>query len=388
MKTKKFIMIPALLVVVLLPAVSFAAAATLDFSWMPSADCLSVVPFTSADIFNDGGTTTIAGQYSCLGVNFSGAPVPYRLPGALTPLGKTDISGNPLGLATEPVTTPISIAFDIPQYWIYFDLFASLGCDGSSVPITLRDAGDNIISTSDVNLAPEVIVVAAAPPLAGRFVISSGTPFSSIDFDVTDCNGGYVIDNLTFTSLLPVPKNTPPVASSLVSKSGWDVIVEDTSQDAEDAPGAMTVTVDCGAPQHPIPNPNILTGHDGDIFTCTYTYAGSYVIRHKVKDSLGLAAFSNAPVYVPVKYTVEGTITRSDGTTPIYGVILYLNNGTRNTNATSSRSDGTFRFTNVVPGNYSVRALKAGYTFANPVISGIVVSNGNVTGQDFSSIAP
>lgn len=347
MKTKMFMMITALLVVGLLPAGSFATIASLDFSWTPSPDCLSVVPFTSADIFNDGGTTTIASQYSCLGVNFSGAPVPYRFAGALTPLGIPDISGNPLGLATEPVNSPISIAFDIPQYWIYFDLFASLGCDGSSVPITLRDAGNSIISTSDVNLAPEVIVVSVAPPLGGRFVISSGTPFSSIDFGVTDCAGGYVIDNLTFTSLVAAPQNTPPHAIKTVSQSGWDVIVTDNSTDAEDAQPSLSVTVDCG-------NGTTKAGHGGDALTCTYAYAGSYVIRHKVKDTLGMAALSgNAPVSVPVKYTVSGKATRSNGTTAISGALLYLKVGTTAKYSTSTAADGTFTFRNVAPGGTS-----------------------------------
>jgi len=95
-------------------------------------------------------------------------------------------------------------------------------------------------------------------------------------------------------------------------------------------------------------------------------------------------------VYVPVKYTVSGKVTRSNGTTAIGGVTLYLQKTgtTTKTNAASSRTDGTYTFKNVAPGTYDVIAIKAGYTFASPALSGVVVTSANVTGSDISSIAP
>jgi hypothetical protein len=185
------------------------------------------------------------------------------------------------------------------------------------------------------------------------------------------------VKSVTVTSL-----NTPPTPAETVTVAGWVVTIVDSSSDNESAQPALNVTVGCGSGGVVAPS---ATQPGGSTFTCTYTTAGTRYITHKAVDPDGASAMSaNTSVYVPTKYTVKGTVTRSNGTTPIYGVILYLNNGVKNTNATSSKSDGTFTFTGVVPGTYSVKALKSGYTFTNPEISGLVV-DGNEIDVNFSS---
>jgi hypothetical protein len=179
--------------------------------------------------------------------------------------------------------------------------------------------------------------------------------------------------------------NTPPVPSMTVAQSGWTVTVTDSSTDAEDAQSALSVTVDWGTGTTPS------TGNGGSTFTHTYTVAGNYVIKHKVKDTAGVATWSaNASVYVPVKYSVSGKITRSNGTTAISGATLYLRKTgtTTKTNAAFSRTNGTYTFSGVAPGTYDVIAIKAGYTFVSPAFSGVVVTDDVVTGIDISSIAP
>jgi hypothetical protein len=176
--------------------------------------------------------------------------------------------------------------------------------------------------------------------------------------------------------------NTPPTPSANVSVAGWVVTIVDSSSDAESAQVDLDVTVGCGSGGVVAPS---ATQAGGSTFTCTYTTAGTRYITHKAVDPDGATGMSaNTSVYVPTKYTVKGKVTKVDGTTPIYGVILYLNNGIKNTNSTSSKSDGTFTFTGVVPGTYSVKALKSGYTFTDPEISGLVV-DGNEIDVNFSS---
>jgi PKD repeat protein len=184
-------------------------------------------------------------------------------------------------------------------------------------------------------------------------------------------------------SVLPVSRNIAPVASRTITQSGWAVTVVDSSTD-DATLSAGAVYIDWG-------NGTSSTGNAGDTFTKTYTVAGNYVIKHKVKDAAGVATWSaNASVYVPVKYSVSGKVTRSNGTTAISGTTLYLRKTgtTTKTNAAASRTNGTYTFSGVAPGTYDVIAIKAGYTFASPALSGVVVNPANVTGIDISSVAP
>jgi len=183
--------------------------------------------------------------------------------------------------------------------------------------------------------------------------------------------------------------NTPPTASASVSVNGWTVTIVDNSSDTESSPSDFTVTVGCGSGGTIAPS---ATQPGGSTFTCTYTTAGSRYISLRVKDQDGATTFfPNQYVYVPTKYTVKGKVTRSNGTTPISGATVYLNDGTRNTNSATTRTDGTFTFSNVIPniapGTYKVTATKSGYTFSNPEVSGLVV-DGDEIDVNFSSNTP
>ena len=80
----------------------------------------------------------------------------------------------------------------------------------------------------------------------------------------------------------------------------------DSSTDSEDDQSARGVTVDWGTG-----SPS--TGSGGSTFTHTYTVAGTYYIKHKVKDTAGVATWSaNTSVCVPVKYAVSSFIICSD----------------------------------------------------------------------------
>jgi PKD repeat protein len=196
---------------------------------------------------------------------------------------------------------------------------------------------------------------------------------------VTDNTGAATISPARQISV--VSQNTAPVAVKLAPVvSGLNVTVSDRSTDAEDAPGTMTATVLCG-------NNTVKTGPDNTDLVCTYTTAGSYTIRHSVMDTGGLGS-SSANVTVTVggstsRYAVSGTLTRQDGT-PVSGGTLYLQVGTQAKYvAVSAAVTGNFTFTNVLPGTYTIRAIKGGLTFTNPaetVPSPIVVGSSDLTG--------
>jgi hypothetical protein len=168
--------------------------------------------------------------------------------------------------------------------------------------------------------------------------------------------------------------------------SGMTVTISDRSTDAQDPPGAMTVTVNCG-------NSTVITGPDHTDFVCTYTTAGTYIIKHSVKDTGGLGASSpNASVTVgssSSRYSVSGTLTKQDGT-PIGSGYIYLQlAGVNKYVAISSATTGTFTINNVLSGTYTVVATKTGLTFTNPaqsIPSPIVVGSSNITGVIVKSV--
>ena len=171
-------------------------------------------------------------------------------------------------------------------------------------------------------------------------------------------------------------KDTPPVLTATTAT------IHDTSTDAQDASGTMTATLICG-------NNTLTTGPDNSDLVCTYTTAGTYTIKHSVKDSGGLGSSSaNVQVVIagPAKTTVSGKLTRQDGTTPIPYAILNLQvGGVTKYTTTSQATTGNFNFTNVVSGTYTVKAVKAPNTFTLPAeptdVTPIVVSGTPITGQ-------
>ena len=258
----------------------------------------------------------------------------------------------------------------------------------------------NTINVSGIN-APTPISIDACSSTLCQYSIDGGTTWVSTSGTVI---GGSVRVRLnsastgstTTTATLNIGGisgifrvttiNTAPTAAKLAPVvTGMTVTVSDRSTDAEDAPGTMTVTVNCG-------NSTVKTGPDNTDLVCTYTTAGTYIIRHSVKDTGGLRSSSanvSATIAGSARYNVSGTLTKQDGT-PIAGGTLFLQVGTQAKYvAVSAATTGNFTFTNVLPGSYTVKAIKTGLTFTLPaqsVPAPIVVGSSNVTGVVVKSI--
>jgi len=196
---------------------------------------------------------------------------------------------------------------------------------------------------------------------------------------VTDNAGGMTMSPIRTVTALSM--NTAPVAIMTYNQSGSIVTIHDASTDAEDPPGAMTVTVDCG-------NGIVVTGPDHTDLVCSYTTAGTYIIKHRVKDSGGLGAESgNVSVTVATpRFTVSGTLKKQDGT-PIGGATLYLQlAGVNKYAAATAATTGAFAFVNVPAGTYTVKIVKSGISTAPASGSPITVSTASVTGVDLRSV--
>jgi predicted CxxxxCH...CXXCH cytochrome family protein len=191
-------------------------------------------------------------------------------------------------------------------------------------------------------------------------------------------------------NLLPVPDRT-------VTVSGYTVTVTDYSTDPDyntcghSGPGAVRVQWGTAVAPDTEISADLTDTRPTMGRTVSYTYAtsGTYTLKHAVRDNYpsGYIYSNNIAVTVPTTVSVKGTVTRSNGTTLIYGASLTLRSATKSYIATT-KTDGTFTFTNVQPGTYNITAIKAGYTFSNPAVTGIAVTTENVTGINFSSITP
>ena len=87
--------------------------------------------------------------------------------------------------------------------------------------------------------------------------------------------------------------------------------------------------------------------------------------------------FTAAPVPIPT-YSIEGVVS---GATK-EGVTINLTGAT--TATTTSGADGSYSFTGLLNGSYTVTPVKTGYTFT-PSSSGVNVSGANMTGNDFEA---
>jgi hypothetical protein len=257
----------------------------------------------------------------------------------------------------------------------------ALGAAGNQIDFTVTSACESAPCTyewicGDGSTEPGGATHTHTYPKAGNYLVA---------VKVADSTGALTMSPTR--QITAVSQNTAPVASKLAPVvSGMTVTITDTSTDAEDAPGAMTATVLCG-------NSTVATGPDNTNLACTYTTAGSYTIRHSVKDTGGLGN-SSANVTVSVggsasRQTVSGTLTKQDGS-PVSGATLYLQVGTQAKYvAVSAATTGNFTFTNVLPGTYTIRVIKGGLTFTNPAESdpaSIVVVDAPVTGVVVKSI--
>ncbi len=214
--------------------------------------------------------------------------------------------------------------------------------------------------------------VASGPTISHVYASAGAYPVKLTVEDTT--HGMTASTTVTVTAKLV---NTAPTASKTTPVvSGMTVSFTDTSTDAQDAPAALTVTVNWG-------DGTTSTGKGGDAFTRTYSLAGSYTIRHSVTDTGGLTSSSaNATVSVTAKYSISGSVV--DGAAvPVSGVTMYLKQGTTVKRTLTTGADGTYSFTNLLTGCYIVQPSKTGRTFS-PATQTVCVGP-NAAGINFTA---
>ncbi|MBU0951568.1 MAG: DUF2012 domain-containing protein, partial [Elusimicrobia bacterium] len=111
-----------------------------------------------------------------------------------------------------------------------------------------------------------------------------------------------------------------------------------------------------------------------------YTSSLTYATLTSTQTDQNFIGTPIAPVITT--YSISGSISNSTGTM-ISGVTVALS-GSSTTIATTA-NDGSYSFTNLDAGDYTLTPTKAGYTF-NPVTLSAVLVSSNLTGKNFTAI--
>lgn len=103
--------------------------------------------------------------------------------------------------------------------------------------------------------------------------------------------------------------------------------------------------------------------------------------------SIALAACGGGGDSAPTPaatYSISGTVTQSGGTTAVAGATIALSGAS--SASTTSAADGTYSFTGLTNGGYTVTPTKTGSAFS-PVSTAVSVSGANVTNTNFTAAA-
>jgi hypothetical protein len=179
----------------------------------------------------------------------------------------------------------------------------------------------------------------------------------------------------------PAPVCTTPVVSHVtVTQTGYTVSFTDSSTDPSENSNLDAVTVNWG-------DGATAVGVPGGVFSHTYTgRARNVSIVHMVRSACNsqLVSKETLTANVPLRFNVTGTVYQSDNATAITNVYVYLKQSNHAKQVKKS-TDGTFSFTNVMPGSYTIHVYKSGVTFGADVP--VTVTSGNVV-QNVSAITP
>ena len=370
----------------------------------------TITPTLAGETFSPTNLSVTISGANLSAENFTAAATTYTLSGAVQTSNGGALAGVSLQLSGAASATQTSNASG--QY-----SFANLAAGSYTVTPTL--AGYTFAPTSaqvtisNTNLSATTFVATPTPPATYSI---SGTVSGAVAGGVTvtlsgagtgttttAANGSY-----TFTGLSPGNYTVTPTASGYTF-SPTSTAVTINSSDVTGTNFTSTAVVAAtysisGVVSGAVASGVTITLSGAGTGTTTTAANGSYTFtglapgNYTVTPSLSGYTFS--PTSTPVTITssnVTGTnFTSSAVVVPTYsisgtvsgtwvsGVTVTLSGAS--SNATSTAANGTYSFSGLAPGNYTVTPSLNGYTFS-PTNAAVTITNANVTGENFSDAA-
>ena len=119
-------------------------------------------------------------------------------------------------------------------------------------------------------------------------------------------------------------------------------------------------------------------------FLAGYIFSPSSVTAVTTSDSNVTAQDFAATASVAPAHGISGSVTNQESAAVLAGAVLNLSGAS--TASTATDPSGTYAFSGLLDGSYTVTPSLAGYVFS-PASIGVSVNGGDVTGQNFASTA-
>ncbi len=326
--------------------------------------------------------------------------------------GRVDLVSMPGGISclpdcTETINDGTEVTLAATPSAGSFFIGWSGDCTGLGICTLVMNAAKsvtaNFISLAGFSISGNVQTTTGSP-LAGVTVALSGAGIATTTTDVSGnysfgglANGAYTITpNFAGYTFSPINRNvtvnnadvtglnfTGTLAAATYSVSG-------TVATARGAPIAgVTITLSGAANATTTTDANgnyTFTGLVNGAYTVTPSFAGytfSPLNRNVTVNNANVTGQNFTGTLVVVTYSISGTVGTAGGA-PIAGVTLTLSGAANATIMTNAA--GTYSFTGLANGVYTVTPSLTGYTFS-PLNRNMTISGANVTGQNFTGTA-
>ena len=334
-----------------------------------------------------GGTTT----YTISGTITGASTVSVALSGASSATTTTDASGNYqfTGLADGSYTVAPTLAGDT-----FSPANLAVTINGAS------DSGENFTATAATYTLSGTVQTSTGGALAGVSLQLSGAASA---IQTANSSGQYTFANLaagTYTVTPTLPGYTFSPANAAVTISNGNMSATTFVGTAAPPPtytisgtvsgavaGGVTITLSGAG------TATTTTAANGS-YTFSGLAAGNYTVTPSLtgytfgptatavtinsSDVTGTNFTSNT--VVAASYSISGTVSGAVAS----GVTITLSGA--GTGTTTTAANGTYTFSGLAAGNYTVTPSLSGYTFS-PTATAVAISTANVTGQNFTSSA-